>query len=229
MAQVELLSVHIPKTAGTSFRTILTNVYGADRVHTVYPEAADGLLTETEDEHWLADSLALSRLRGNGPRVVHGHYLLTWYAERFPTAMKIAWLRNPVDRLVSFYYMWREMELWPSASPLQRAVKEGRLDVVDFASAPAMRDQITSRFLGDRTGRGLAFIGIQERFEKDLKRLGRLLGWPRVKIPMQNVNQSAMYTRRPADSRVRAEIERLNPADTALFNAVVDGRWKPGP
>jgi hypothetical protein len=226
MPQVELLSVHIPKTAGTSFRTILETVYGFDGVHTVYPEAADRLTMETEDEHWLADGLALCRARGSAARVVHGHYLLTWYADRFPEAMKIAWLRHPVDRLMSFYYMWREMPLWPTASPLQRAVREGRLDLVDFASAPALRDQITSRFLGDQTGRGLGFIGLQERFDVDLRRLGKLLGWPRTIATRENVNSSAMYTARKVDTRVRREIEKLNPADMALFNAVLEGRWK---
>jgi hypothetical protein len=227
MSRVELLSVHVPKTAGTAFRTVLENVYGTDGVHTVYPETSSALTLETEDEVWLADSLALCRLKGNGPRVVHGHYLLTWFAERFPDAMKITWLRHPVDRIASFYYMWREMDLWPTASPLQHAVREGRLDLVDFASTPAMRDQITCRFLGGPAGADLSFIGLQERFDEDLKRLGSLLGWPEVKAPRSNVNRSPIYEGRSLNRKVRADIERLNPSDMELYNDVLEGRWKP--
>ncbi len=226
MSSVELLSVHIPKTAGTAFRTVLETVYGFDRVHTVYPEAGDSLTAETEDERWLADSLALCRLREGGPRVIHGHYLLTWFAERFPRAMRIAWLRHPVDRIVSFYYMWREMDLWPTASPLQRAVREHRLDLVDFASSPAMRDQITARFLGDPTGRGMGFIGIQERFDEDLDQLGKVLGWPAVSAARSNVNASRSYLDQHLEDGVRAQIARLNPVDMDLYEAVLTGRWR---
>jgi hypothetical protein len=225
---VELLSVHIPKTGGTAFRTVLETVYGPDCVHTVYPEATDAVTDQTEDEKWLADSLALCRQTVDVPRVVHGHYLLTWYADRFPRAKKIAWLRHPVDRLVSFFYMWREMEPWPSASPLQHAVRYGRLDLVEFARSPAMRDNVTSRYLGDPHGRGLAFIGIQERFDRDLKRLATMLRWPEIKAPQANVNESPLYSgRSPLTDDVRAEIARLNPADMALYEAVASGRWKP--
>jgi hypothetical protein len=222
---IELLSVHVPKTGGTSFRAVLERVYGAAQIHTVYPEPRD--LVATEDERWFADSLALCRRRVDSPRVVHGHYLLTWYAERFPHAIRIAWLRHPVDRLVSFYHMWREMDLWPSSSPLQRAVREGRLDLLDFARSPAMRDQVTSRFLGEPAARGLAFIGIQERFDQDLQRLSARLGWPRLEAPRTNVNQSREYAARSIDGETRAEIARLNPADMDLYEAVLSGRWKP--
>jgi hypothetical protein len=224
---VELLSVHVPKTGGTAFRTVLEHVYGPDRIHTVYPEASDSGTGELEDERWLADSLALSRLRGEGPRVVHGHYLLTWYADRFPRAARIAWLRHPVDRIASFYYMWREMDLWPTASPLQRAVREGRLDLVGFAGSPAMRDQVTTRFLGDPRGRGLTFIGLQERFDEDLERLGELLEWPAVSARRSNVNESSAYADRSVADDTRDRIARLNPADMGLYEAVLNGRWKP--
>lgn len=228
MATVELLSVHVPKTGGSAFREVLETVYGATSVHSVYPQATYSRPAESQEERWLADSLDLCRRTVDVPRVVHGHYLLTWYADRFPRAVKIAWLRHPVDRLVSLYYWWRrEMDLWPTASLLQRAVHERRLPLLEFARAPAVRDQVTMRFLGDPTARGLAFIGIQERFDEDLDRLGNLLGWPPLAAPRSNANQSPEYASRSVDEDVRSEIARLNPADMDLYDAVVSGRWRP--
>jgi hypothetical protein len=227
MPGVELLSVHIPKTGGTAFRAVLENVYGAGRVHRVYPATLAVYKGETEDERWFADSLALGRRRDDVPLVVHGHYRLSWYAERFPNAAKIAWLRHPVDRVVSFYYAWRGMKLVPSSSQLQRAVRQGNMDLLEFANWPSARDEVTRQFLDDPAGGGLAFIGIQERFDEDLERLGALLGWPPVKAQPSNVNQSGEYLARSVDARVRSEIARLNSADMALYEAVLTGRWKP--
>jgi hypothetical protein len=226
MSGVELLSVHVPKTGGTAFREVLETVYGQPYIHTVYPQATDVYTGVSSDEIWLADSFELCRRRAEVPRVVHGHYLLTWYADRFPNAVKIAWLRHPVDRIVSFYYMWREMELWPTASPLQRAVRDRSIDLMDFARSPTMRDQVTSRFLGDPSASGLAFIGIQERFEQDLEALGTMLGWPRIKASRSNVNQSREYSARSISDEVRSELAALNPSDMELYESVLAGRWR---
>src|SRR5262249_55136498 len=185
---------------GTAFREVLERVYGQDHVHTVYPGATEHATAKSQDELWVEDSLELCRRRAPGPRVVHGHYLLTWYAERFPRAARVAWLRHPVERVVSFYYMGREMDLWPTASPLQRAVREGGLGLLEFARSPAMRDQVTSRFLGSHDARDLTFIGLQERFDEDLERLAALLGWPHVSSARSKVNTSPLYPGRSGDA-----------------------------
>lgn len=218
----------MPKTAGTAFRAVLELVYGADRLHTVYPTPADRPTELTTDEQWLADSLTLCRLGTSGPRAVHGHYRIGWYADRFPQATRITWLRHPVDRLVSFYHMWREMPPWPSSSPLQAAVWRGEVDLLGFARAPAMRDQVTRWFLDSSDGRGLAFIGLQERFDEDLARLAALLGWGPVEAPRVNVNQNAGYVGQSIDLATRAEIARLNPSDLGLYQAVLERRWHAG-
>jgi hypothetical protein len=227
LSGVEVLSVHVPKTVGTAFRGVLESVYRADRVHMVYPKWINQRPTEVLEETWIADSLTLCRRTAGAPRAVHGHYLLTCYAETFPRAARIAWLRDPVDRIVSHYYWWRDpIHLGPSASPLERAVNERRLDLIEFARSPMMRDQVTSRFLGDPAGRGLTFIGIQERFDEDLERLRALMGWPAVRAPRANVNQNREYASRAVDHQMRAEIAALNPADTKLYEAVRSGSWR---
>lgn len=226
---VELLSVHVPKTGGTAFGEVLETVYGAGRIHTVYPRASDALLAPSheQEEMWLADSLELCRRRNDAPRVVHGHFQLTVYADRFPNARKIAWLRHPVDRLISAYYWWRMRDLVPVSNPVRRAVRDGRLELLDFVQAPAMRDQVTMRFLGDPAGRGLAFIGILERFDEDLERLRALLDWPPLAARRSNVNESREYLARSVNDDVRSEIATLNPADMELYDAVLTGRWVP--
>jgi hypothetical protein len=86
---------------------------------------------------------------------------------------------------------------------------------------PDARDRMTRGFVGRPVGEGLDFIGLTERFDDDLERLASMLRWPAVTAPRVNVNTSSSYRERELDSRLRAEIEALNPADMALFRRVL--------
>jgi hypothetical protein len=106
-------------------------------------------------------------------------------------------------------------------------VREGRLELLDFARYPQTRDQVTMGFLGHPAGRGLAFIGLLERFEEDLNRLRKMLDWPSGPAPRSNLNESPEYRARSVGDDVRSEIAALNPADMELYEAVLAGRWTP--
>src|SRR5690606_33266366 len=97
---LELLSLHIPKTAGTSFRNILKSVYGEDAV--VRLDINKNLLTRLNEE--LYESPAIPNAR-----VLHGHYFYKNIHKRveIPEEVKIiTWLRDPVKRVISnFYYL----------------------------------------------------------------------------------------------------------------------------
>nr|MDJ0681015.1 hypothetical protein [Xenococcaceae cyanobacterium MO_167.B52] len=74
---VEILSVHIPKTAGTAFWRVLTQVYNADDIyHDMGAKSCEP-----------TDSF-LQKIT-----VIHTHYSLKKYQGYFPNAKKIVWLR----------------------------------------------------------------------------------------------------------------------------------------
>ncbi|MDD5033481.1 MAG: Wzt carbohydrate-binding domain-containing protein [Methylococcaceae bacterium] len=79
---VELVSVHIPKTAGSSFYNSLVSVYGEPFVY------------RYDDDKPIP----------NQCRVVHGHFCANRYINEFTNAKWIAWVRHPVARLLSFYF-----------------------------------------------------------------------------------------------------------------------------
>ena len=94
--EIELISMHIPKTAGTSFRNILESVYGKSQV----------VRFDMRDSHAYMNERRYPGRRLPNKRVLHGHFKLYKLADRFelPSGVKtITWVRDPVDRVISNY------------------------------------------------------------------------------------------------------------------------------
>lgn len=215
---MELISVHVPKTAGVTFRTLLQKVYGPSAVSLDYGDRAlDPLSTfQTDPAFWRA---AADRQAASLPpltRVVHGHFGGAKYDRSFPEARKIVWLREPVSRLVSHYHYWRNLS--PTPHSLHRRLLDENLTLLEFARLESMRNVLAHVFLRDCRLPDFAFVGIQEHFASDLRRLGALLGWP-ADLPLlqENRNEQAGYQPDHLSDSDRAEIAALNAADLALY------------
>jgi hypothetical protein len=165
-----LISVHMPKTAGSSFRATLAETFGERLLadYGDYPLAAPPAERHVRAlEHALAvrpDHL-LSR------SCVHGHFLPVKYlplADAMPCRF-VTWLRDPVDRLVSHYDYWHR-SYDPQASntsSLHRRVVEEGWDLERFCTAPELRN-VYSAFLWAFPLRYFDFVGISECYAEDL-------------------------------------------------------------
>ena len=103
-----LISVHLPKTAGTSFERSLRQHFGTQ----LERRYADKPL----HHHPLRRNLRAARegLCGRhkqeaSPACVHGHFLPLSYRHlaRRADVRFVTWLREPIDRLLSHYHYWR--------------------------------------------------------------------------------------------------------------------------
>lgn len=96
-SDLELLSLHIPKTAGVSFNYVLQSIYGRKSVASFDIKQA-GIEVNSKTYH----SNILP-----GFQVLHGHFI---YEELITTfeipkdIKKITWLRHPVKGVISNYY-----------------------------------------------------------------------------------------------------------------------------
>ena len=93
-----IVSVHIPKTGGVTFREILEKL-AEGHIHYDY---GDRPLSPPA----LAERVRRRFRRVTVPpetRVVHGHFLAAKYARVFPEAPIVVWLRQPLQRLSSHY------------------------------------------------------------------------------------------------------------------------------
>lgn len=229
---MELISIHVPKTAGVSFRRLLQRVYGEREVALDYD---DRVLDPTSafranPAAWAQGPRAryLDTLRTREPaaRVVHGHFAVGKYAGEFPEARRIVWLREPIARLVSHYCYW--LELPPTNNALHRRLVEERLSLEEFAALEPMRDVMSGTFLGGMDFAELDFVGLQENFDEDLHRLGRLLGWPKELIParaeVENRTGHSETMLCSLDAGTVSRLRDLNPGDVALYQKAAQDR-----
>ncbi|MGB3545450.1 MAG: hypothetical protein WBA17_00635, partial [Saprospiraceae bacterium] len=210
---LELLSVHIPKTAGTSFRHTLREVYGEQAVIRLdIPLAGRGKTVRINEIEYTGGHLPV------GTTVAHGHFSPALFREKFPDAPEvplITWLRDPVDRVISnYFYLSKRLheELQEKQKGLD-ILRRMECSLMEYAARDVNRDR-QHKFLAGVTLDQLAFVAIQEHYGTELQALARHFDWP----PIQEVKHNVTGNARPeVTPEMREEIARLNPLDVALY------------
>jgi hypothetical protein len=200
-----LISVHIPKCAGTSFRHILQGLY--------------------DDRLWLNYGAAFVRgharagLVPPGTECIHGHFFADTFDDLFPDRQLITWLRHPVERVVSNYHHFlRSPDVRDDCC---RAVHEQQLTLREFAELDWMRNMATRYFAG-RVLDDFAFVGIAERFLESLHVFGGTVGWPApLPAPVDNTNPERTTERYEIAAGDYDHILALNARDLLTYERAV--------
>lgn len=206
------VSVHIPKTAGTTLGFVLDRVF-RKRVLMDYPDnpmddRADPLVRAHQD-------FVTGYFRG-----IHGHFSAQRHLATFPEARLIATLRHPVDRVISQYQ--HELNDDGTASAYHGAIRDG-MTVVDFAARPGVGDAMT-RYLAGVDLRDYDLLLLSDRLAEGLHVLNYVLG--NMDIPqhfgsppvLPRENQGIARARvMPFDTATRAAIFARVGADADLY------------
>lgn len=214
---LELISVHIPKTAGVSFHTVLKHVYG--EVTSAYgyldeprirPEF-DSLLYKDYDARKALWDKAMAKVEPD-VRVLADHAPVQLYDGLFPKARRVAWLRDPVQRVISNYIHIVHTDLHHAFR-----MRQG-YDIYEYIHWKRDRNRMTFFTAGGDLER-FFFVGIVEHFERDLAALAKSLKWPpSYPAVHSNVNKNpALKAKLLADPAVVAEIRKLNQQDIELY------------
>ena len=215
-----LVSVHMPKTAGTSLAEALRAHFGP-HLHLEYGLVPFNMPRGRRELQALARGWALRHRIADGRRAIHGHFLPVMYRcalARRPSHF-VTWLRHPVERLVSHYAFWRRTSAKATrAQPLRYRMVQENWSLERFCLAPEMRNLYRQCLWGFDRSR-FAFIGITERYEEDLVRFAeRFLdgNLPAVTHARANPERAPSDTY-AIDATLRARIERCHAHDMALY------------
>jgi len=205
-----MVSIHVPKTGGESFRDILEQVTEGH----LQRDYGDQPLAPLTLRHRLELAMARPRLEP-GSRAVHGHFIATKYWRRYPHARYLIWMREPVERLASHYHYWRRKP--DRSNPTCRRLIEEDLSMEAFATLPELRD-VHARLLGEVPVEALAFVGITERYDESVELFRRAFA---PDLPMAAIHTNANPERSgdgyDLDPGVRAAIAELNRRDREVY------------
>lgn len=215
----EVLSLHIPKTAGTSFRNILKEVYGEKAV--VRFDINNKGVVRLNQEFYTKKKLPDSR-------VIHGHFTYRDINTQFDLPkdiQKITWLRNPVDRVISnyFYLESRLKTLLNEEQNNLNILSKMQRSLIEYARDEINRNR-QSNFLSGITLEEFDFVGIQEDFENDLIEISKVLNWE--KLPNILHQNKTPIKKNNLNIEIIKEIEWLNQNDMELYKNALHLREK---
>ncbi|WP_237064722.1 sulfotransferase family 2 domain-containing protein [Microbulbifer guangxiensis] len=198
------LFLHIPKTAGTSFRESLRLSVGDLNIIKDYPKQRGHekslpyrFLTKIDDPSTLKQHLSKYRSAW-----VSGHVRYSRYCQVIPPENTFTFVRHPVDRLVSLYkHRCRHMGL--------------KLSFEEFIDQEAVHNT-QSKYLPLDLLHQFAFVGLTEEYAKSLE----YLNW-KFDLNLSEVkrNEAPIEQQVELDTDILNKIRQKNSEDLALYDA----------
>jgi len=210
----ELISLHIPKTAGTSFRNILKSVYGEREVGWLDMET-NGVVRLNE--------VVYNKNKLPDLKVIHGHFIYDDLLQRFELKSNykiITWVRDPVNRVISnFYYLESRLkELLDEEKNNLNIISKLQRTLMEYARADINRNR-QSKFLAGSKPEDFDFIGVYEFFDQELDRLSSVLNWNSIpEILYYNKTNGSIISH---SDEIIDEIRDLNLEDVKLYDEAV--------
>jgi len=195
-----LISVHIPKCAGTGFQRVLHSLLGP------------GLWLNYGTIFARAD--ARRELVPAGATCIHGHFFADAFDDLFPERQLITWVSHPVERVVSSYYDFLCQPDW--GNYCCRVLWERQLTLRQFAELDWMRNKAT-RYLAGKPTDAFAFIGVTERCLDSLQAFGRTFAVPAPLPRRERFNPVRTAPRPELGDGDYEHLLALNAADLAWY------------
>ena len=210
-----LLSIHVPKAAGNSFREALNASFG-DRFMKDYGDWAGFNTPEANERRALREEAMRARKDELEAAydVIHGHFIADKYRGLFRNEQFIAFFRDPYQQaLAHYHFLLRNPQ---REHPEEKIFHEAKMSVMDYLEWDAFRDHQT-QFLGTLSVDDLAFVGLSDEYAKSLGMFKTIFGRDLGAERFHNVNSERQGAEYHVDSQVRAAVNKYRAADIELY------------
>ena len=224
-------SIHIGKTAGTAFACVLRDsvshrlpvffYYGTG--HPLTGIWIAGARLDTSDamsEEQLTERF-MCQAREYGAGIIQAHRPVCEFLQALGDSLEfITWLRDPVQRICSHYFFWRNAKHPPQRPDVRElfwAVKSGRCSLLEFGTRPEICNSYQNFFLPLGL-EGVTFAGIVEYQTISLQHLSRLLGIALPdRLPRENVAKQKQGSIYSVPKHVEEAILAHNASDVTIY------------
>jgi len=214
-----IISIHIRKCAGTTFRKSLANYFG-ERVLFDYGDEVGSTWPSSLKKR--QQSLANAKKNKNPTQsnfdVIHGHFYRDKYDFLDPGKRYITFLRDPVSRTLSnYFYLKRNLE---RENPDALIVNKLGFSLREYIQHPDCRN-LQSQYLKTNTLAEFEFVGITEEYNSSIDKLNATLGIDLTTSDAENVNDKAAedYDVTPDIFNL---IQKCNPEDLRLYELALN-------
>lgn len=172
-----IVSVHVPKCAGTSFKSWLLAAYGEEHTYFDYQDLPmdPSSPTNIDPEGFLNQFVTTVFPRIGKKRAIHGHFLASKYDFVKTNTFRLTFLRDPIERALSHYHFW--MKIPRSQNRLHNYVQDNQLTWQEFVRLPIIKSLYSKVFFRDFDMGRFDFIGDASNPSAETQRLGKILGF----------------------------------------------------
>ena len=204
---MKIVSVHIPKTGGTTFYHYLQVSFGA----LLSPNYKRRDIIKLKD--------GIQKLNLTDSEIIHGHF----YAQEIKHLVyeneykPITWVRDPVNRVISNYKFFKEGLINASRNNKQYHLNKHRRNetIIEYASKEENRNRM-SKFLNGIKLSDFLFIGVFDFFDEELLRFSKIINKPYINVPKLNASEKTI----DITEQEKATIKSLNQLDYDLYTKV---------
>jgi Sulfotransferase family len=218
-----IVSVHLPKTAGTSFAATLERNFGAAYLRD-YADVPINTPKYERHKSALQNCLSNAEKDFQGIECVHGHFLPLKYLHLADTRdiTFVTWLRNPVERVLSHFHFWQQSFDPNNAPSLHRKMMEEKWSLERFCLGPEIRD-LYFQFLYAFPLEYFSFIGITEFYDEDFALFVSQFLDSSFEPEKLNVRDTSASGYKISQA-LRSEVEQYHAKDMALYQRALEIR-----